>query len=154
MNFARHILGWAVGSSMLVACGGSTSSNGGDGGGTGGPCTIASGTYTQHFTAEAGGTNCAAIQDQTITINGSQTISGDSGSGPADGGSGCTTNVNSSTCTISTNCTILSGGFSSTISTTFTFNGSSATGKETNTFADSTGKVLSNCTYDITMTKN
>jgi hypothetical protein len=35
----------------------------------------------------------------------------------------------------------------------FTFGGSSVKGKETIRSADSTGDVLSDCTYDITMTK-
>jgi hypothetical protein len=35
-----------------------------------------------------------------------------------------------------------------------TFNGNSATGKETIRDTDSSGKTLSACTYDVTMTKN
>ena len=146
MNFARCALGCSV-ALILVACGGSTSSNGGT-------CSIAGGTYTQHFTAEAGGTNCPDVADQTITINGNETLSGDSGSGPSDGGNGCTTNVNGSTCTVTTACTITSGGFTSNFATSLTFNGSSGTGKETMSSTDATGRTLSSCTYDIAMTKH
>jgi hypothetical protein len=150
MNFTRHVIGGSL-TLLLVACGGSTAGNGGDGG-PGGSCAISAGTYTQHFTAEPGGTNCPAIPDQTITINGTDLLSGDGGSLPADGGDGCATSVDSSRCTFSVHCTMSSSGFSSTISTTFTFHGSSATGKESIT-DESGGRVFANCTYDIAMTK-
>jgi hypothetical protein len=146
---------------LAAACGGKTNvtgdtHNSGDrgGGGTGGPCSITSGTYTQHFKAEAGGTNCLALPDQTITLNGSETFSGNSGSSPANGGQGCTTNVNASTCTYTTSCVTAVSGFTTNFFTTLTFKGSSATGKSTISSTDSTGNVLSSCTYDITMTEN
>jgi hypothetical protein len=142
---------------VLLACGGSTTS-GGASSGAPGSCSISAGTYTQHLTPEAGGTNCPAIADQTVTLNGNETISGSGSSGAADGGNGCTTQVDSATCTFSTDCNeLLMGGLngdSLQISTTLTFNGDSATGKETVRSTDSTGKVVSSCTYDISMTKH
>jgi hypothetical protein len=151
MNFPCHVLLGTIGL-VLFACGGSTTGNGGGGGGNG-SCTITAGTYTQHFTAEAGGTGCTSIPDQTITITGNETVSGGGGSGPADGGPGCTSSVDSATCTSTTSCNTTVSGFTDNISSTFTFDGSSATGKETIEMTDSSGQVLSNCTYDITMTK-
>jgi hypothetical protein len=156
MNFTRFILGglgFSIGF-LVVACGGSTTGNGGNGDGNG-SCTITAGNYTEHFTAEAGGTGCANIPDQTLAISGSETFSGsgDGGAGPADGGLGCTSNVSSSTCTATTSCTTTVSGYTDKVSSTFTFEGSSASGKETLEMTDATGKVISNCTYDVTMTK-
>jgi hypothetical protein len=152
MSFVRDVLGGSIGL-FFVACGGATSngSGGGDGGASG-SCSVSAGTYTQHFTTEAGGSNCPSIPDQSLTINGNETITGGGGSGPADGGPGCTTNVDSSTCTVTTNCTTTASGFTSQVSTTITFSGGSATGMETIS-EGSAGQPRTTCTYDMTMTK-
>ena len=144
----RNILGCSMGL-LLLACGGSASGDDSEG-----SCSISAGTYTQHFVTEPGGTSCPSIPDQTLTVASNQTVTGGGGSGPAERAPGCTSNLDSSTCTSSTSCTNTAGGLTTTISLAVTYNGASSSGKETMKSIDSTGKVLSNCTYDITMTKN
>jgi hypothetical protein len=138
----------------LAACGGSTT--GGSQQNTSGSCTVASGTYTEHYTAEPGGTNCPTIPDQTTQSAGG-TISGVGGSGAAmDGGSGCTSSSDYATCTFSTSCSVTVSGFTTSIAFTYTIgSGSVISGKETiiDTEADS-GAPLSSCTYDFTANKN
>jgi hypothetical protein len=161
MMAGPRVLPWLVGFILALgvfpACGGKSAGTSGNGGGanaSGGSCSIAAGSYTQHFTAEPGGMNCGNVPDQTVTINGSEMLSGGTSSSPADGGQGCTVNVDTSTCTLTEDCMIMASTLTEHIALTFTFSGSGATGKETIMVADSTSGTTSNCTYDIVMTKN
>jgi hypothetical protein len=147
MTFARHLITWSVLSATLIACGGS-SSNGAPGGGN---CSLAAGTYTEHATAEAGGTNCPPVPDQMVTISPNE----DAGSvPPADAGSACATVTNYSSCTSTTSCSSTAGGYTTQFSISVSFNGTSGSGKEQIKTTDANGNVLSQCTYDLSATKN
>jgi hypothetical protein len=147
---------------VAVACGGVTDSVGDAADGSAlRTCTIPAGTYTQHFTVGSGGIDCPSIADQTIivssdeSITGSEITMGGGDFGLADaGGPGCTNGADSSSCTFTTTCTTTASGVTSQVSTSFTFNGDSATGEETLKSTDSTGNVLSSCNYDVAMTKH
>jgi hypothetical protein len=139
---------------LLVGCGGRTSSENGSG-----TCSNSPGTYTQHFTAEASQPACPSIPDQTVTLTGNETLSAVSGAGNTDGAN-CTTNVDSSTCTVTSMCDVRTpfqtpGGESTTTTITalkFTLNGSSGTGSETIDTTDTS--VAPRCTYEFTLTEN
>jgi hypothetical protein len=154
MNITLLHMGFACALGLLlVACGGGTSSRAGQNEtNDGGSCSISAGNYVEHFTAEAGTTRCPPIPDETLTLGGSETISGGT-AGAADGGPGCTVDVDTASCTITTHCTNVDSGLSTELSSTFTFGSSPWSGKETMRMTDSTGRVLSNCTYDVAITK-
>ncbi len=153
MMFRFLVLGLSLAPLSMIACGGSTAGGSGNGVNGSGSCSVVAGTYTEHLVAEAGGTNCPAIPDVTVTIGSNETsMGGGTGSGSPD--AGCSVNYDGATCTSTTSCTTTVNGFTSTIEDTFTFDGTSGSGKETIEDADSTGKVLSSCTYDVTITKN
>jgi hypothetical protein len=144
---------------LLVACGGSTSSTGDNGGSQGitpGSCSVAAGTYTEHFTL-ASGTNCPAVPDETVTVNANEMFTGTppgmSVSGASDGGSGCTTNTNTSTCTLTLSCDFAFSGISESVTGSFTYGASSITGQESVDVSEPGGPML-NCMYDVTATKN
>jgi hypothetical protein len=143
---------------VVVACGGATSGAGESGAtgpatgatGAGGPCTMA-GTYLQHFDLEPGGTNCPSLFDETLTIGPKAVATGTHDL--QDGGSDCSWNVDASECLLTSQCTVTLDGFVTTASGSIAFVGDQGSGKENVKIADSAGDVLSDCTYDITMTK-
>jgi hypothetical protein len=141
------------------ACGGTTSEAGesgastpfgADGGGGGGPCTVA-GTYSQHFSVEPGGTNCPILFDQTITITPKAAASGTHDL--LDASSDCSWNVDPTQCMITTSCSVSFDGFTSTASGSVTFDGGAGAGKETVELLAPNGDVISSCVYDITMSR-
>ncbi len=147
---------------LVVACGGiATQGQSGSSGadatpgpapGAGGPCTMA-GTYSQHFSAEPGGTNCPTIYDQTLTISPKAVSAGLHDPPQPDGGTDCSWYVDSQACSLSTKCAVSSNGFTTTASGSVTFVGDEGTGKEAVQLLDSTGDVISSCVYDISMTR-
>ena len=114
-------------------------------------CNI-TGTYKIHYAVGAGsGAMCTAIPDQTLDLTPK-----DSGTTGDAGTSSCNPTTNTSTCSMSYDCTTSTSGFTTTSSgsTTFAKDGSSGTGTtHTKTVQDSDGTVLSDCTYDITYTR-
>ena len=111
-------------------------------------CNI-SGTYKVHQTPQAGAAaTCGAVADSTVTLN----SSGDAGAATP----GCTNTQDTSTCTASTTCKIATSGFTTNVSATVKFaaDGSSGSGSiSSKTTKDADGSVLSDCTYDITYTR-
>jgi hypothetical protein len=109
------------------------------------------GTYRQHFDLEPGGTNCPSLFDETLTIGQKAVANGNHD--VLDGGSDCSWNVDAARCLLTTSCTVTLNGFVTTASGYVTFYGDQGAGKETVKIADSAGDVLSDCTYDIAMTR-
>jgi len=139
----RVILGGGL-SLLLIACGGSTAAAGNDAGTTGatdsGPCSVSPGTYTKQYTAQAGGTNCPALPDGSLTI-GENGMPEEPTYDASRGIAGCGVSLDSSTCTITTSC-----GGALLSEETITFDSSSATG-----IFHPAG--TSTCTYNVTVTK-
>src|ERR1700722_17944238 len=103
MILQRGALGWSVGW-ILVACGGATADAGGGDGSTLRTCSILAGTYTQHFTTGRGGHNCPTVAHRSFALGpdeplrGAEMTAGAGGFGLTDGGPGCTSSADSSTC--------------------------------------------------------
>jgi len=114
-------------------------------------CNI-TGTYKIHYTVKAGsGATCTAIPDQTLDLTPK-----DAGSAGDAGTSSCNPTTDTATCTATYSCTTKTGGFTSVSSgsTTFAKDGSTGTGTSSSkTTKDSDGSVLSDCSYDITYTR-
>jgi hypothetical protein len=141
----------AASGAVLVAClscGGSTSSSSGS-------CSLAAGTYVEHFMLQGNAAGCGNVPDQTLTLGSPETLTGGTTtttSGTADGGVECSVTEDPSTCTVSTSCKATEGGFTSVITTTLTLGDGTASGRETIDSTDPTGGA--SCTYDFTVSKS
>lgn len=139
---------------VLAACGGLASENGDSGALR--KCSVPAGTYEERFSLGSGGTGCADLATQTITITEDESIVGEQmgmgggAFGLFDGGAGCTSSASSSTCTFTETCAATASGSTSHTSISLTFHGASAVGAES---TDSTGGIVSSCNYSITMTQ-
>jgi hypothetical protein len=160
MNSMREAPACWMGAILVAACGGATvgEQRGGDGAALR-TCTVLAGTYSETFALGAGGNNCLAIPPRTVLIAENEAITGTEkttagdGFGLFDAGPGCTEGADSDSCTFTSMCTTNANGVVSQVSISFTFDGAFAAGEESTKATDSTGKVLSSCNYDVTMTK-
>jgi hypothetical protein len=115
-------------------------------------CNI-TGMYKVHYSLKAGDAGaCPTPADLTIdlTPKDAGSTGGDAGASP------CTTSTDTSTCTATASCVTDVAGYKSTTSssTTFASDGSSGTGTSSSkTVKDSDGSVLSDCSFDITYTR-
>ena len=125
-----------------VACSSSSSNN------IASACNI-NGTYKVHETVHAGSDpTCTAPADSTITMS----TSGDAGAAQP----GCTTTQDLSACSSTSTCKIAAAGFTTNVSVNIKFasDGSTGSGSVTSkTTKDADGSTLSNCSYDITYTR-
>src|SRR5208283_1829697 len=99
-----------------LSCGGSTS-------GSSGSCSLAAGTYVEHFTLQNNAAGCGTVPDQTLTLSGSETLTGPTTTtttGALDGGVECEVEQDPSACTVSTTCITRTDGITTQITTTLT----------------------------------
>lgn len=87
-------------------------------------------------------------------MNGTTTFSGFGGASGVNGGPGCTSSYEAETCTMTMSCEMAAGAYTNQFTFNLTFMGTSATGEATITLTDASGQVVSDCTYDIAMTRS
>jgi hypothetical protein len=123
----------------------------------GSTCPIPSGTFTERFTVEYDAA-CPPLPDQTLTLDGTTSFTATPSGAEADAGDAgdgitqCMTDVDSTTCTFSSNCTTtVDGGTTQVVFTAITFDGDVGAGRVT--IEPNTCSTTS-CSYAIAITKS
>lgn len=141
--------GGASSSSSGGSSSGSTSSSSSSSSGGASQCELAPGKYTVKNTRTAGDpTKCPEPPAQTIEIK--ETDGGSNNN--ADAGSDCKVTIDEAACSSVIECTFSQSGFTTTSRTTFSTKDLKGT-QSSKTVQDSDGTVLSDCSYDVTWTK-
>ena len=121
--------------------------------GPSGTCPLPSGTFTERFSTVDSGAACPAQPDQTLTLNGSESfLEPTNGEGVEGGTTDCVTDVDTSTCNYSANCTTtVDSGTALVVQTSVTFQGDTAHGIRSVVPNSCSTDV---CLYDVTITRS